>query len=181
MVFFSVLPCQKGNYLMGINRKTKQIIAFAMAFAMLSIPIAQAAGSCTGSCHEGGRHRAEREAAVTRPHSHGINSHSLYALSLLDPTPQPPSWASVDWIASCKAGIEPTTCCTMATFRSLVALQASNPPVTRGHHLPIVSASFTPLEMEPAQNVNGRFEVAHTAIARAAPRPLFLKNLSLLI
>jgi hypothetical protein len=177
---FRILPGQKGNHFMQVARKTKQIIAFAMAFAMLYAPVAQAAGHCNGSCHTAGRYEAVGEAGVTRPHSHAIHSHSLYALSLLDPIPRPPSRAPVDWIAGCKAGIGPATC-TMASFLSLVALQGSNPQVTRGHHLLTVSASFTPLEMEPAQHVNCRFEAAHTAIASVAPPPLFLKNLSLLI
>jgi hypothetical protein len=165
---------------MKVTRKTKPIIAFAMAFAMLSVPVAQAAGHCNGPCQTAGRYKAMGEAEVTRPHSHGIHSHSLHALSLLDPILQPPSRAHVDWIASCKAGIGPATC-TMASFGPLLALQGSNPQVTRGHHLLTVSASFTPLETEPGQHVNCRPEAAHTAIASAAPPPLFLKNLSLLI
>jgi hypothetical protein len=69
----------------------------------------------------------------------------------------------------------------MAFVRPFVALQGSNPEAARGHRLLTVSEDLAAPEMQPAQHVNCRLETARAATARAAPTPLFLKNLTLLI
>jgi len=160
--------------------KTRRIIAFAMAFAMLYVPVAQAAGHCSGSCHKSGRYRAAGETGATHLHLHGIHSHTLSPLSILDPISQAPTRPSVDWIAGCKAKIGSATC-TMASLRPFVALQGHTPEAARGHRLLTVSADLPALEMLIAQHINCRFEATRAASARAAPTPLFLKNLTLLI
>jgi hypothetical protein len=86
----------------------------------------------------------------------------------------------VDWIAGLKAKIGSATC-TMAFVRPFVALQGSNPEAARGHRLLTVSVALAAPEMQPAQHVNCRFKAGLAPTARAAPTPLFLKNLTLLI
>lgn len=165
---------------MRFPKKTKQIIASAIAFALLSVPFVQAAGPCMGSCHAAGRHKTAVEAGGTGDHSHGLHGHDFTGSSLLGPIFQATSWMPVKWMPACRSGIWAATC-TMPSPRPLVALQGTKPHVTRGHHLLTASVSFIPVEMEPAQRLICRFEAAHAAVANAAPTPLFLKTLSLLI
>jgi hypothetical protein len=163
-----------------VAKRARRIIAFAMAFAMLSVPVAEAAGYCSGSCHTAGRYKSGGESRVAGLHSREIHRHTLSPSSLLEPVSETPSGPPADWAAGCKAAIGSATCA-MTSLHPFVALPGANPAVGRGHRLHTASAYPPGLEMKPAQRVNGPLEAAHTAIARAAPTPLFLKNLSLLI
>jgi hypothetical protein len=164
-----------------IARKTKQVIAFAMAFALLSVPVVQAAAGCNGSCHGAVFYNPVGEAEVARRlHSRGIHSHSIYASPLLNPIPQASSWDAVDWIGSFKAKMG-SSACTSASLRSLVALHRFNPEVTRGHRLLTLSQIFQPFKIESGQYVNCRIEAALRATANPAYPTLFLKNRTLLI
>ena len=143
--------------------KTKQIMAFAMAFAMLLMPVAQAAGHCIGPCHTGGRSKAVGEAQVHTLHSHALHNHS--APSFLDPVSEAAVLNPVDSTTGWKARMASASCAMASFRRPLVALQGSYPEAMRGFRLLTVSVCLQTPEMEPSLHANGCFEAARAATA----------------